>query len=327
MEETQPRGRQAGFNRAVGESEMSLCAPAFEVGGKRREVERTGEMAGEPVLFCRQAGAGEGRRRMAKRADVRRKFLGDTRADLGPGFAEVVGFVEEKFCRRAFEFEAELDLHGFGHFVHRNGGRADTFDAIAAYEYKLRGNFAEFEEQRGGAIAFELKCGRETADRTERGGADAYGHELELLQGGEGLRVTVFCGGGEEPGRALARNGQPVAGVNGGIFARRKTRERGFGEHAGKGRQSGIFFPFIGTGKIKAMLFGAQRGEHIRGAALRLGKHGLNGLFQAGFIVERHFADVFDRKRRPQRAAAREEDREMVKFDEIAFISGICHGG
>jgi len=111
---------------------MILCAPALEVGGKRREIECTREMAGEPVLFRRQAGAGECRRGVAKRADIRGKFLGDARGDLGAGFAEVVGFVEEKFCRRAFEFETELDLHRFGHFVHRNTSQADSFDAIAA---------------------------------------------------------------------------------------------------------------------------------------------------------------------------------------------------
>jgi len=128
---------------------VSLRGPAFKVGGKRREIERTGEMTGEPVLFCRQAGAGQCRRGVAKRADIRGEFLGDARGDLGASFAEVVGFVEEKFCRRTFEFETELDLHGFGHLVHRNGSQADGFDAIAAYQQKVRGDFAEFKEQRG----------------------------------------------------------------------------------------------------------------------------------------------------------------------------------
>lgn len=99
MEEAEPRRCQAGFKGAVRESEMNLCAPAFEVGGKRCEVERTGEMAGEPALFCRQPGAGECRGCAPQGADVRRQFLGEARADLGAGLAEVVGFVEKKFGR------------------------------------------------------------------------------------------------------------------------------------------------------------------------------------------------------------------------------------
>lgn len=197
-------------------------------------------------------------------------------------------------------------MYDFGHFVHCKGGRADSFDAIAADEEKMGATFTEFEEQRSRAIAFELECGCETADGTERGGTDVRGHEFELLQGGESLRITLLRGGGEEPGRALTRNRQASPGVNGRIFTGRQTRQRGFGEHAGKGRQRGKFFPLIGTGKVKAMLFRAQCREHIRGAGLGFRKDGLHGLFQAGFVVERYFADIFNRKRRQQRAAARE---------------------